>query len=180
MPRRYFTYMPGTGLELGNFISTIGALGMSIGTLIFVANIIITTVRAVPAAADPWDGRTLEWSISSPPPEYNFAQSPLVRGIDALWIEKTAGNKNITPAEPLGDIHMPSPTILPLIMGSGFFIIGLGLCLHSFIGRPPAFTMAGVGLAIVLGSMLTRSLIDDHGYHIHADEIKDGDKGVKA
>lgn len=180
MPRRYFTYMPGTGLELGNFISTIGALGMSIGTLIFVANIIITTVRAVPAAADPWDGRTLEWSISSPPPEYNFAQSPLVRGIDALWIEKTAGNKNITPAEPLGDIHMPSPSILPLIMGSGFFIIGLGLCLHSFIGRPPAFTMAGVGLAIVLGSMLTRSLIDDHGYHIHADEIKDGDKGVKA
>jgi cytochrome c oxidase subunit 1 len=180
MPRRYFTYMPGNGLELGNLVSSIGALGMAIGTLIFVANIIITTKRGVIASEDPWDGRTLEWAISSPPPEYNFAQSPLVRGIDALWIEKMAGNKGVTPAEPLGDIHMPSPSILPLIMGFGFFIAGLGFCLHNFIDRPFAFTMAGIGLAVVLGCMLIRSLYDDHGYHIHADEIEDGNKGVKA
>jgi cytochrome c oxidase subunit 1 len=180
MPRRYFTYMPDQGLDFGNYISTIGAIGMALASMIFVWNVIQTTVRGVRAPADPWDGRTLEWSISSPPPEYNFAQSPLVRGIDALWIEKMAGNKGMTAAEPIGDIHMPSPSIVPLIMSIGLFIAGFGFILHSFVERPVAFTVAGVGIAIALGCMLVRSLYDDPGYHIHADEIEDGDKGVKA
>jgi cytochrome c oxidase subunit 1 len=180
MPRRYFTYMPDPGLEMGNMISTIGAMGMAIGTMILVWNIILTTVRGVQAPADPWDGRTLEWSISSPPPEYNFAQSPLVRGIDALWIEKMAGNKGMTAAEPIGDIHMPSPSIIPLIMSIGLFIAGFGFILHNWVDKPTAFTVAGVGIAIALGSMLVRSLYDDPGYHIHADELEDEDKGVKA
>ncbi len=63
---------------------------------------------------DPWeDGRTLEWTIPSPPPEYNFKQTPLVRGYDAYWKEKMDGNTGMTPAEPIGSIHMPSPSILP-------------------------------------------------------------------
>jgi cytochrome c oxidase subunit 1 len=180
MPRRYFTFMPDQGLEWGNYISSIGAVGMGLGTMFLIWNIIQTTARGERAPADPWDGRTLEWSISSPPPEYNFAQSPLVRGIDALWIEKMAGNKGITPAEPIGDIHMPSPSIIPLIMSLGLFTAGFGFTLHSFIDRPIAFTIAGVGIAIALGCMLLRSLYDDHGYHIHADEIENGDKGVKS
>ncbi len=89
MPRRVFTYLPGQGFETANMISSIGALFMSLVLLFFYINIIMTSVKNVKVGNDPWgDGRTLEWSISSPPPFYNFKQLPLVRGLDAYWIRK--------------------------------------------------------------------------------------------
>ena len=175
MPRRVFTYLKGQDLDLGNFISSIGAVGMTIGTLIFLVNIVVAAKSSKRAPADPWDGRTLEWTIPSPAPEYNFAQTPLVRGLDALWVEKMAGNKGMTPAEPLGSIHMPSPSILPFIMSVGLFISGYGLMYAESWGT---YLVAAVGIGIALVCMLLRSLIDDHGYHIEPDEIED--KGVKA
>ncbi|MFH5187209.1 cytochrome c oxidase subunit I [Paenibacillus sp. TAB 01] len=171
MPRRVFTYQPGVGLEEGNFISTIGAFLMGIGTIVFLINVIATSRLPQNAPADPWDGRTLEWAIPSPPPEYNFKQTPLVRGLDPLWKEKMAGNKEMTPAEPIGSIHMPSPSILPLIFSIGFFIAGFGFMYHTY-------SVAIIGLLIMLLSMFLRSVFDDHGYHIEPEELND--KGVKA
>ncbi|GAA4866362.1 cytochrome c oxidase subunit I [Paenibacillus vulneris] len=171
MPRRVFTYQPGVGLEEGNFISTIGAFLMGIGTIVFLINIVATAMKPMNAPADPWDGRTLEWAIPSPPPEYNFKQTPLVRGLDPLWKEKMAGNKEMTPAEPIGSIHMPSPSILPLIFSIGFFIAGFGFMYHTY-------WVAGIGLGIMLLTMFLRSVYDDHGYHIEPEELND--KGVKA
>jgi cytochrome c oxidase subunit 1 len=171
MPRRVFTYLKDQNLDLGNFISTIGVFGMSIGTILFLINVVVTAKSGKRAPADPWDARTLEWSIPSPPPEYNFAQTPLVRGLDALWVEKMAGNKGMTPAEPLGSIHMPSPSFLPFVMSVGLFIAGYGFMYHVYL-------VSAIGLAITLGCMLTRSLKDDHGYHIEPEEIEE--KGVKA
>ncbi|WP_051620995.1 cytochrome c oxidase subunit I [Paenibacillus sp. UNC451MF] len=171
MPRRVFTYQPGVGLEEGNFISTIGAFLMGIGTIVFLINTIATARKPKNAPADPWDGRTLEWAIPSPPPEYNFKQTPLVRGLDPLWKEKMAGNKEMTPAEPIGSIHMPSPSILPLVFSIGFFIAGFGFMYHTY-------WVSGVGLGIMLLSMFLRSVYDDHGYHIEPEELND--KGVKA
>ena len=171
MPRRVFTYQPGVGLEEGNFISTIGAFLMGIGTIVFLINIVATAMKPQNAPADPWDGRTLEWAIPSPPPEYNFKQTPLVRGLDPLWKEKMAGNKEMTPAEPIGSIHMPSPSILPLVFSIGFFIAGFGFMYHTY-------WVAGIGLGIMLLTMFLRSVYDDHGYHIEPEELND--KGVKA
>jgi cytochrome c oxidase subunit 1 len=171
MPRRVFTYLKGQNLDLGNFISTIGAIGMTIGTILFLVNVVVSAKSGKRAPADPWDGRTLEWAIPSPAPEYNFAQTPLVRGLDALWVEKMAGNKGMTPAEPLGSIHMPSPSFLPFVMSVGLFIAGFGFMYHIYL-------VVGVGLAITLACMLIRSLKDDPGYHIEPEEIEE--KGVKA
>ena len=93
MPRRVFTFLPGQGLDLGNLVSTIGALFMFVAVVIMLINIIWTTAKGR-VSGDPWgDGRTLEWAVSSPPPEYNFKQLPLVRGLDPLWIEKMDGKK---------------------------------------------------------------------------------------
>jgi heme/copper-type cytochrome/quinol oxidase subunit 1 len=175
MPRRVFTFLKGQELEMGNFISTIGAFGMTIGTILFFINIFVAAKSSKRASADPWDGRTLEWAIPSPAPEYNFAQTPLVRGLDALWTEKMAGNKGMTPAEPLGSIHMPSPSFLPFVMSVGLFIAGYGFMYASTWGT---YMVAIIGLAITLVCMLLRSLYDDHGYHIEPDEIEE--KGVKA
>jgi cytochrome c oxidase subunit 1 len=108
MPRRVFTYLPGQGFSTANMVSSVGAIFMSLAVLVLLYNIIMTSVKNVRVGNDPWgDGRTLEWSLPSPPPFYNFKQLPLVRGLDAYWLEKMEGKKGMTPAEPLGDIHMP-------------------------------------------------------------------------
>ena len=89
---------------------------------------LLLSVKNVRVANDPWgDGRTLEWAIQSPPLYYNFAQTPLVRGLDSVWIEKQEGNKSgITPAVPVQDIHMPHGSIIPFMMSFGLFIAGFG------------------------------------------------------
>ncbi|AYB39429.1 cytochrome c oxidase subunit I [Brevibacillus laterosporus] len=170
MPRRVYTFLPGQELELGNLISTIGAIIMTVGTVLFIVNVIYTNAKGEKAVADPWDGRTLEWSIPSPAPEYNFAQTPRVRGLDALWVEKMAGNKAMTPAEPLGPIHMPSPSVLPFLMSVGLFIAGFGFIYHKYV-------LVFVGMGLFLLCMFARSIKDDHGFHIEVEEIKETEKG---
>lgn len=180
MPRRVFTFLPNQGLDTGNLVSTIGAFFMTAGVIILLINVVISSISGKKAEADAWGiGRTLEWAVSSPAPEYNFAQIPLVRGLDAYWLEKMEGKKGLTPAEPLGDIHMPNPSFLPFVISLGLFISAFGFLYHKDYswGLPVAI----LGLVITFGSMFLRSIIDDYGFHIHKDEIIEAEKkGVKA
>ncbi|MCA0987937.1 cytochrome c oxidase subunit I [Guptibacillus algicola] len=171
MPRRVYTYLSGQSLDEANFAATIGAFLMGIATIVMVWNIIQTAVKGKKAGNDPWDGRTLEWAISSPAPEYNFAQTPLIRGLDAWWLEKRAGNKVMVPAEPLDDIHMPDASILPFVMSLGLFIAGLAAIYSMWI-------IAIGGLVLTVVGMVLRSVIDYHGYHIHKEDLPaEGGKG---
>ncbi len=181
MPRRVFTYLPGQGLNAGNAISSVGAAFMAVAVLVLLYNIIMTSVKNVKVGNDPWgDGRTLEWSISSPPPFYNFKQLPLVRGLDALWLEKMEGKKGMTPAEPIGDIHMPNSSFIPFMIALGLFIAAFG-ALYNVNDKPWALPLMIFGLLVTFGSMFMRSVKDDHGFHIHKEDlIDDNDKGVKA
>jgi len=85
MPRRIYTYDAGQGWELFNMISTIGAFLLAPATLIFIFNFFRSKKGGAPAPANAWDAPTLEWSIPSPPPEYNFAQIPVVHSRYPLW-----------------------------------------------------------------------------------------------
>lgn len=180
MPRRVFTFIEGQGFETANLVSTIGAFFMAAATIVLLVNIIITTIKNEKVGNDPWgDGRTLEWAIPSPPPFYNFKQLPLVRGLDPLWIEKMEGKKGMTPAEPLGDIHMPNNSFTPFVISFGLFVAAFGAMyrLDYAWGLPILI----LGMAITFGSMFFRSVKDDHGFHIHKEELTDdNDKGVKA
>ncbi|WP_432359559.1 cbb3-type cytochrome c oxidase subunit I [Sporosarcina sp. UB5] len=171
MPRRVWTYMDGQGWNLANYISTIGALLMGIGVIVLVYNVIITSIKNVKVANDPWgDGRTLEWAIESPPIYYNFSATPLVRGLDTVWIEKMEGNESgLTPSEPIKDIHMPNGSIIPLLMSFGLFIAGFGAMfrLEYAWGLP----LLVFGLFWTFVSMSVRSVQDDTGYYIKKDEI---------
>ncbi|MGE6258617.1 cytochrome c oxidase subunit I [Heyndrickxia sporothermodurans] len=183
MPRRIWKFLPNQGLDTGNLISSIGAGFMAFGVIVLLINIVVTSVQNKKVGNDPWgDGRTLEWAIPSPPPFYNFKQLPLVRGIDTWWIEKSEGKKELTPAEPLGDIHMPNGSILPVFISFGLFIAAFGAMYHGDKGNTWGLPVLIIGLAIALGSMLIRSLKDDHGFHIHKEELIEDDKnkGVKA
>ncbi len=89
MPRRIYTYPEGKGWDFWNFASTIGSFLIAFSVLVFLYN--MWTSRKNPHVGDdPWDARTLEWSIPSPPPEYNFAEIPLVTARDDLWHRKYA------------------------------------------------------------------------------------------
>ncbi|MFZ0885157.1 MAG: cytochrome c oxidase subunit I [Candidatus Acidiferrales bacterium] len=85
MPRRIYTYEPGRGWEIWNLIVTIGAFIQAIGVLVFVFNLLWSLRKGEPAGNDPWDAWTLEWSTSSPPPDYDFAVTPVVRSRRPLW-----------------------------------------------------------------------------------------------
>lgn len=176
MPRRNFTYPGGLGWTDLNLLSTIGAIAMGAGGLVLLWNIIVSAKRGVKAKGDAWygEGRTLEWSISSPAPEYNFSQTPLVKGVDTFWLEKREGNKNVTPAEPLGEIHMPNNSILPFIMSVGAFIAGFGFIYSA--DYKWTLWIAAAGLAIMFGCMLVHSLYDDHGRHVIPEELKRAEK----
>jgi cytochrome c oxidase subunit 1 len=85
MPRRIYTYEPGRGWEIWNLIVTIGAFFQAVGILVFVVNLLWSLRKGEPAGNDPWDAWTLEWSTSSPPPDYDFARTPVVRSRRPLW-----------------------------------------------------------------------------------------------
>jgi len=85
MPRRIYTYEPRPGWEILNFLVTIGAFIQGVAILVFVCNLIFSYFRGEKAGNDPWDAWTLEWSVSSPPPSYNFASPPMVTSRRPLW-----------------------------------------------------------------------------------------------
>ncbi len=85
MPRRIYTYDPGRGWEIYNMISSVGALFQGAGVSFFVVNLLRSLKHGAVAGNDPWDAWTLEWSTTSPPPEYNFATLQEVRSRRPLW-----------------------------------------------------------------------------------------------
>jgi cytochrome c oxidase subunit I len=85
MPRRIYTYEPGRGWDTWNLVTTVGVVFQAVGVLTFVFNLVRSYVRGRPAGTDPWDAWTLEWSTTSPPPEYNYASVPVVKSRRPLW-----------------------------------------------------------------------------------------------
>ena len=99
MPRRYASYEAASGWQFWNVVSTLGAYLIGAAVLLFLINVANTLKNGKPAPDNPWDAATLEWSIPSPPPVYNFRDVPVVRHRDPLWIEKYGGESHGTEQE---------------------------------------------------------------------------------
>jgi cytochrome o ubiquinol oxidase subunit 1 len=76
-------------------------------------------------SGDPWDGRSLEWATSSPPPDYNFAFTPVVHSLDAWYDMKE--RKAVRPVDGFKAIHMPSNTGTGMILSGLSLVIGFAL-----------------------------------------------------
>ena len=93
MPRRIYTYPEGRGWDVWNLVSTIGSFVIALSILTFIVNM-WKSRKPQEVGDDPWDARTLEWTIPSPPPEYNFKEIPLVTSRDELWHRKYTEDEN--------------------------------------------------------------------------------------
>jgi cytochrome c oxidase subunit 1 len=163
MPRRIQTYPDDYGWGLWNAVATAGAFTIAVSIFVFIVNAIISVRNGEVAGDDPWDARTLEWSIPSPPPPYNFAEIPQVHALDDFWHRKYAEDPHGTPLPvPAGasdhaasghddahggghGIHLPSPSYFPLIAASGPPLISLGLIYdHALIAVGAAVMLVGI------------------------------------
>ena len=150
MPRRIYTYSGDQGWNLWNLVASIGAYVTALGALLFVVNVVLSLLKGKKAEADPWDGRTLEWSLSSPPPEYNFAVDPEVKHLDDWWHQKydRDGKKLAAKFQPEVDPaskHLPNPSLWPLVLAFGILGIASG-----FFFEESGLTISLIGVGITL------------------------------
>ncbi|WP_281852930.1 cytochrome o ubiquinol oxidase subunit I [Dyella sp. GSA-30] len=114
-------------------------------------------------SGDPWDGRTLEWATSSPPPFYNFAIVPHIDDIDQHWEDKERRVAYKRPAR-YEDIHMPRNTGAGVYISVAGFFLCFGLIWHIW-------WLAGLGLLGMVGSFIARSYDRDVDYWVPASEV---------
>ena len=155
MPRRIHTYGGEMGWGLWNAFSTAGAFLLAVSLLLFMHNMVKSWRKGEPAGDDPWDARTLEWSISSPPPEYNFAEIPTVYGRDPWWDQKRRQVKRAVPVgggsgEDEHSIHLPQPSYWPIVVSIGLLVGGYGLIYN--------IAVAAIGGAIAMIAVYSWSL----------------------
>ena len=173
MPRRIYTYDDSLGLNVWNMVSTVGAFIIAFSVSVFMFNIWHSHKRnRVQAPGDPWDARTLEWSISSPPPHYNFAEIPTVHALDEFWHRKYTEDDDGRPVRVAGSpgsegddaahddhgdddhghgIHMPSPSYFPLVAAFGLPVMGYGMVYGRSSGQ--SYVVVVLGALILLGGL---------------------------
>ena len=158
MPRRVYTYPSGMGWDFWNMVQTLGSFIIVASIILFLVNVFYSWGKGKESGNDPWDGRTLEWSIASPPPEYNFATVPTVYGRDPYWSEKYPESGHDEAHEPVvhhaeaessheegggHGIHMPSPSYLPLVVAIGQLCLLAGLIAGLWVSALGALLMLG-------------------------------------
>ncbi len=148
-------------------IAGIGTAIIGVGVFIQILQLIVSIKnrkKNLDITGDPWDGRTLEWSTSSPPPLYNFATIPTVYGRHAFWdIKYGEAAKNGPPV--YTDIHMPRNTPLGFYIAGASFVFGFGLIWHMY-------WLAVVALIAIIAIAFIRSLDYDINYYISKEEVK--------
>jgi cytochrome c oxidase subunit 1 len=154
MPRRMQTYDSAMGFNFWNAVASVGAFILAAGTLLVLVNA-FSSYRSWKAAGrpdvgpDPWDGRTLEWSVQSPTPEHNFDVSPAVTSLDDFWHRKYAedetgkvrrvatGDELAQPGNPEG-VHLPAPSYWPFVLAASLPVVGYGLIFNLWLTIPGA------------------------------------------
>jgi cytochrome c oxidase subunit I len=196
MPRRIYTYSPEMGWTLWNFFATVGAFALAAGIAIFMYNVFHAFRYGKKAGNDPWDGRTLEWTIPSPPPVYNFAELPYVPDRDSFWVRKYGEH---LPEDRLGPSQQePTGEGDPTVMWPGVpaheeqqevpktgegshgihmpgqswypILAPLGIMIFGYGMIYSAFIIAGLGLLFAVFCFYAWAFEGVGGEHVHPEE----------
>jgi cytochrome c oxidase subunit I+III len=172
LPRRVYTYPQALGLDSMNLAATGGAFVMAAGFILMVWNVWITNKHGADAGNDPWNGETLEWSVTSPPPNYGYARPPLVLDRSPMWCKPVEDSHALPEvvaisnalhyapsrwratlvtdaftAVPQAIQFLPGPTLLPLMAALGLLVAMLGLLTKLYL-------LAPLGLTFMIGAIV--------------------------
>ena len=168
MTRRLNHYDASTGWRPYLIVAAIGAFIIVCGVVFQVLQLLISIKNREQykdTTGDPWDGRTLEWSIPSPAPFYNFAVTPVVTGRDAFWEAKQKQlHAPATPTPQYADIHMPKNTGIGFIIAMFSFVLGFALIWHIT-------WLAVVGLIGIIATFIVRSFNLNTDYYLKAADV---------
>lgn len=163
--RRLDHYDASMGWQGLFIVAGVGVAVIMAGIGFQILQIIVSIIKRkdnMDETGDPWNGRTLEWSTSSPAPHYNFALIPTVSERDPFWAQKQTGNTHKLPQ--YQDIHMPKSTSMGIFIAGGSLLFGFGLIWHIW-------WLAIIGILGVIVLLIIRSLDENTEYVVTAAEI---------
>ena len=163
---RRVSHFEDMSLQIWFQIAAFGAVLIAVGIASFIIQLVVSFMRRESLkdeTGDPWDGRTLEWSTSSPPPPYNFAFTPRVHELDAWWQMKQHGFQR--PESGFIAIHMPKGTWAGIVLSGISVAIGFAMIWHMWL-------LAGVSFVALIGTVIYHTFNYDREYYIPAEEVE--------
>ena len=152
-------------LQIWFIIAALGAAMIAAGIGCFLIQLVVSFFKRDQLrdeSGDPWGGRTLEWATSSPPPQYNFAFTPVVHDIDAWWdMKKHSYQRPLTGFQP---IHMPANTGAGVVISGLSLVLGFALIWHIW-------WLAGVSFAAVIVASIIHTFNYKRDFYIPAAEV---------
>ncbi|MHA4871684.1 cytochrome o ubiquinol oxidase subunit I [Duganella sp. PWIR1] len=162
---RRMNHFDDPSLQIYFIVAAFGALIIAGGIGAFLLQLYVSfrdRAKLRDVTGDPWEGRTLEWATSSPPPDYNFAFTPVVHESDS-WADMKA-NHYQRPLKGFVDIHMPKNT------GAGFVISALSFG-FGFAMVWQMWIPAVLGFAAMIAAIVIHTFNYKRDYYIKADEV---------
>ncbi len=162
---RRLNHFDDPSLQIWFQIAAFGAVLILLGIVSLIVQFVVSYVRRDSlrdVTGDPWEGRTLEWSTSSPPPAYNFAFTPRVYDNDT-WADMKKNNYQ-RPREGFIPIHMPKNTGAGFVIAALCAACGFALIWHMWL---PAIAM----FAAVIAAAIIHTFNYDRDYYVPAEEV---------
>jgi cytochrome o ubiquinol oxidase subunit I len=153
-------------LQIWFVIAACGALLIAGGIACFLVQIAVSILnrdKLRDVTGDPWDGRTLEWSTSSPPPNYNFAFTPVIHDLDAWFDMKDRGHER--PTTGYMPIHMPRNTATGVILAGLSTVFGMAMIWYIW-------WLAAISFVGILGVAILHTFNYNRDYYIPAEEVE--------
>jgi cytochrome o ubiquinol oxidase subunit 1 len=162
---RRMSHFEDMSLQIWFQIAAFGAFLIALGIGAFLVQLVVSYRRRESLrdwTGDPWNGRTLEWSTSSPPPAYNFAFTPVIHDNDAWSDMKKRGYER--PLQGFRPIHMPKNTWAGIVLAGLSTVFGFAMIWHMW-------PLAVLSFVLLIGTAIFHTFNYKRDYHIDADEV---------